>query len=117
MRGTQTKRQIAIKELCKIPGVGKSIAVDLLDIGIESIADLKSKNPQAMYEKLCKIRGQKIDRCVLYVFRCAVYYATEEKHDPAKLKWWLWKYDQQLPGLDYLKKILRENHESSSYHR
>ncbi|NIV18422.1 MAG: pathogenicity locus, partial [Woeseiaceae bacterium] len=26
----------------------------------------------------------------LYVFRCAVYYASEEDHDPELLKWWNW---------------------------
>jgi hypothetical protein len=28
---------------------------------------------------------------MLYVFRCAVYFATEEFHDPELLKWWTWK--------------------------
>ena len=31
------------------------------------------------------------DRCLLYVFRCAVYYASAQKHEPEKLKWWNWK--------------------------
>ncbi|NMB56563.1 pathogenicity locus, partial [Candidatus Beckwithbacteria bacterium] len=30
------------------------------------------------------------DRCLLYVFRCAVYYAKGGR-DPEKLKWWNWK--------------------------
>jgi hypothetical protein len=28
---------------------------------------------------------------VLYVFRCAVYYAGHREHDPELLKWWNWK--------------------------
>jgi hypothetical protein len=28
---------------------------------------------------------------MLYVFRTAVYYASNSKHDPEKLKWWNWK--------------------------
>ncbi|WP_334292712.1 helix-hairpin-helix domain-containing protein [Parasporobacterium paucivorans] len=32
---------------------------------------------------------------MLYVFRCAVYYANEEAHDPEKLKWWNWKDVQE----------------------
>ncbi|MFP4458563.1 MAG: helix-hairpin-helix domain-containing protein [Candidatus Zixiibacteriota bacterium] len=33
------------------------------------------------------------DRCLLYVFRCAVYFAeiTEENRDIEMLKWWNWK--------------------------
>ncbi len=32
---------------------------------------------------------------LLYVFRCAVYYATNKKHDPELLKWWNWKEDNR----------------------
>ncbi len=27
------------------------------------------------------------------MFRCAVYFASSEKHDPELLKWWNWKDD------------------------
>jgi hypothetical protein len=36
-----------------------------------------------------------VDRCMLYVFRCAVYYA-EGGREPEKLRWWNWK-DPQKP--------------------
>ncbi len=74
-----------------IPGVGKSIAQDLRDIGIDRPSCLKGKNPDRLYEKLCALRGQHIDRCMLYVFRCAVYFVSHKTHDPEKLKWWYWK--------------------------
>lgn len=78
-------------ELLKIPGVGKSIASDLIDLGIKRIEDLNGKNPEKLYEDFCILRGQKIDRCMLYVFRCAVYFASNKEHDSEKLKWWNWK--------------------------
>lgn len=78
-------------DLQRIPGVGKSIAQDLLDLGINEIKDLKNQNPEVLYEKLCALRGQHIDTCVLYVFRCAVYFASRKRHDPYLLKWWHWK--------------------------
>jgi hypothetical protein len=74
-----------------IPGVGKSIAQDLRDIGIDRPSCLKGKNPERLYEKLCALRGQHIDRCMLYVFRCAVYFVNTKERDPEKLKWWYWK--------------------------
>ena len=79
--------------LTEIPGVGKSIAVDLRNIGIRSIDDLAGRDPEALYAKSNRHAGKTQDRCLLYVFRCAVYYAnTEGKHrDPEKLKWWYWK--------------------------
>ncbi len=74
-----------------IPGVGKSIAQDLRELGIHKIADLEKKNPEKLYNDFCEMKNMKIDRCMLYVFRCAVYFASHKNHDPEKLKWWNWK--------------------------
>lgn len=83
----------AYKELILIPGVGKSIARDLHQIGIRKIADLKGRDPQQLYEASNEVAGCTQDRCLLYVFRCAVYFAETppELQDPEKLKWWNWK--------------------------
>lgn len=71
----------AIKELKTIPSVGKSIANDLLNIGIASIHDLIGRNPENLYDLSNKYAGQVQDRCLLYVFRCAVYYANTAKEN------------------------------------
>ncbi len=76
--------------LREIPGVGESIARDLEGIGIKKVADLKGRSPDELYERMCRKAGVQIDRCLLYVCRCAVYYA-EGGRVPAKLKWWSWK--------------------------
>jgi len=78
-------------ELQTIPGVGPSIAADLRSLGIRKVADLKRADPQKLYDRLCRITNAKQDRCVLYTFRCAVYYASRPVHEPEKLKWWNWK--------------------------
>ncbi|MEI7579899.1 MAG: helix-hairpin-helix domain-containing protein [bacterium] len=78
-------------ELEIIPGIGKSIAQDLENIGITKVKDLIGKNPEALFEKSNQYRGSIQDRCLLYVFRCAIYFAENQKHDPEKLKWWHWK--------------------------
>jgi DNA polymerase/3'-5' exonuclease PolX len=76
--------------LTDIPGVGKSIADDFKQIGIKTINDLKDKNPEELYRLSNKKAGHIQDRCLLYVFRCAVYYAKGGRN-PQKLKWWSWK--------------------------
>lgn len=83
----------SLKDLMIIPGVGKSISNDLYNIGIRSINDLKGKDPEKLYIKSNKHAGVVQDRCLLYVFRCAVYFAETEskKLKPEKLKWWNWK--------------------------
>ncbi len=78
-------------ELEKIPGVGKSIAQDLRTLGIHGIQDLKARDPEDLYQKLCVQQGKQVDRCMLYVFRCAVYYASTKEREPELLKWWNWK--------------------------
>jgi hypothetical protein len=84
-------RRAALKELRRIPGVGRSIAEDLWMLGIRSPGDLRGRDPQALYERLCELQGARIDRCMLYVLRCAVYFVSHERHDPGLLKWWAWK--------------------------
>jgi hypothetical protein len=80
-----------IKELQTIPGVGPSIARDLADLGYMSVSGLRGEDPELMYQRLCKLRGNHIDRCVLYVFRCAVYFADNTTYNSELLKWWNWK--------------------------
>ena len=90
-RNKQPLSKNSLKELQTIPGVGKSIANDLLRIGIQTVNDLKNKDPEKLYNDYCNSIGYKADRCLLYVFRCAVYYASRTKHEPSKLLWWNWK--------------------------
>lgn len=87
----------ALKTLQRIPGVGPSLAQDLVDLGIRSVPALRRRSPERLYEQLGTLRQQPQDRCVLYVFRCAVYFATEESPEPERLKWWNWKDPQPPP--------------------
>lgn len=73
-----------------IPGVGKRIAEDLRLIGMDRPSCLKNQDPEKLYQKHNKRIGRTEDRCLLYVFRGAVYYANGGR-DPHKLKWWNWK--------------------------
>ncbi len=79
------------KDLEQVPGIGKKIATDLRAIGIKSVDDLKYQDPEAIYKKLCDFKVSPVDRCVLYVLRCAVYWASNDEHKPDLLKWWNWK--------------------------
>ena len=78
-------------DLQTIPGIGPSMAQDLRDLGYFTVSELVGQDPELMYKRLCLMHGMHIDRCVLYVFRCAVYFASEEGPEPELLKWWNWK--------------------------
>ncbi|HBH36399.1 MAG TPA: pathogenicity locus [Gammaproteobacteria bacterium] len=79
------------KPLLQIPGVGSKFVEKFAQLGIDSIDDLKGRDPLALYQQYCDLCGGKVDRCVLYVFRSAIYYAEHNQHDAEKLKWWNWK--------------------------
>ena len=49
---------IVSKDLQRIPGVGPSIAQDLIDLGIESVPQLVGRDPQQMYDEHCIQVGQ-----------------------------------------------------------
>jgi len=88
-----------LKEFQVIPGVGPNIAQDLMDLGYKSVEDLRCENPGTMYKDLMFLRGTHIDKCVLYVFRCAVYYASNSNPNPVLLKWWNWKDNKKWSEL------------------
>jgi hypothetical protein len=80
-----------LKQFQIIPGIGKACALDLWNIGLRRVSDLSGQNPAVLYHRLNKVTGVTHDICMLYTFRCAVYFATEKHHEEEKLKWWYWK--------------------------
>jgi hypothetical protein len=87
----ENDKQVTLREFRQIPGVGKSIAEDLWNLGLRSVSELKNQDPEALYMNLCAVIGTHVDRCMLYVLRCAVYYASNVTYDAELLKWWNWK--------------------------
>ena len=82
--------------LTEIPGVGDRIAAVMEALGIREVSDLRGRDPEELYLRECAMKGYQEDRCALYVWRTAVYYADHEARDPWKLKWWYWK-DKTYP--------------------
>ena len=87
-------------DLQLIPGIGKAMEQALFNIGVNTIADLKNRDPEELYLLNCQYKGYKDDNCVLYVFRLAVYYAEHDTHAEEKLKWWYWQDKKYPPEKD-----------------
>ncbi len=81
--------------LQSLPGVGVKTAADLESIGIRSPAQLSAKNPEQLYRRLRVLHGGKLDRCMLYVLRCAVYCSSHPNAGNRQRKWWNWKNRQR----------------------
>lgn len=79
-------------DLIKIPGIGTNMAQHLISAGYPTIESLKGQNPNDIYAADCLAQGKKIDRCAVYCYRLAVYYANHDGQLPEnKQNWWNWK--------------------------
>jgi hypothetical protein len=81
IRRTDRAKIIALEDL---PNVGKSIAADLRELGIRAPAQLKHKDPYALYEKLNRRTGVRHDPCLLDTFIAAVRFVEGGPPKP----WW-----------------------------
>ncbi len=70
--------------------VGPSIEKDFQMMGIRSVAQLAKQNPKRMYDKLCKLTGERQDPCVLDTFVAAVAQAKNPRLPAAQCQWWYW---------------------------
>jgi hypothetical protein len=89
-----------VSALRGIPGVGKETERDLLALGVTRVEELVGADPDDLFARLTVHQGGVTDRCNLYVYRCAVYFA-EGGRDPELLRWWSWK-DAANPPTDRL---------------
>lgn len=87
-------------DLRSIPGVGKATEEDLLALGVDRVEKLIGADPDELFVRLTAYQGGYTDRCNLYVYRCAIYFAQGGR-DPRLLKWWSWK-DSADPPLELL---------------
>ncbi len=81
---------LALKSLQSLPGVGPSIAGDLLRLGFREPQDLRGQNAEAMFERLKALSGVRQDPMVLDAFRCAVHSANAAENHPELIKPWVW---------------------------
>jgi hypothetical protein len=88
-------KSAVLKELRKMPGVGKVVAADLWSMGYRHNDQKKEVQ----------------DICMLYTFRCAVYFANTygQLQDKEKLRWWYWmdkkKVDSKTKDAQIRKKL------------
>jgi Pathogenicity locus len=77
-------------QLKDLVSVGEATLADLKRLGIESIEDLKQRDPVEMYETLCRLTGAPHDICCLDVFTAAVEQAKDPHLPTNKRNWWYW---------------------------
>jgi hypothetical protein len=74
----------ACHRLEQLPNVGPAIAADLRRIGVRLPADLRGRDPYALYQALCRATGKRQDPCVLDTFIAA----CDFMRGAAPAPWW-----------------------------
>ena len=88
MRHTDRGKIVALEDL---PNVGKAVAADLRELGIGTPAQLKHKDPYALYDRLNRRTGVRHDPCLLDTFIAAVRFV---EGGPAK-PWWAYTAERK----------------------
>jgi hypothetical protein len=70
--------------LTAIPNVGPAVARKLLTLDVRGLDDLRGRDPEALFERLCAQDGRRHDPCLLDTFVAAVAYADGGPARP----WW-----------------------------
>jgi hypothetical protein len=78
------------RRLQDLISVGPAIVRDFELMGIRSVAELRRRNPEKLFEKLCRVTGKAQDICCLDVFRAAVAQARDPRLPAEQCQWWYW---------------------------
>ena len=78
------------RQLADLISVGPAMLRDFALLGVRSVAQLARRNPQRLYESLCRVAPQHQDICCLDVFRAAVAQAQDPRLPVEKCQWWYW---------------------------
>ena len=89
---------VANRRLQDLISVGPAMLGDFELLGIRTMDGLARANPQHMYQKLCRVTGQRQDICVLDVFRAAVAQARDPRLPAEQCRWWYWSRKRKARG-------------------
>lgn len=78
------------RKLEDLVSVGPSIRRNLESLGVRTVAELARRDPQKLYDDLCRKTRTRQDPCVLDVFRAAVAQARDPKLPLEQCRWWYW---------------------------
>jgi hypothetical protein len=70
--------------LTAIPNVGPAVARKLLALDVRGLDDLRGRDAEDLFERLCALDGRRHDPCLLDTFAAAVAYADGGPARP----WW-----------------------------
>jgi hypothetical protein len=82
--------QIKERRLRDLVSVGPAMLRGFDLLGVRNVGQLARQEPAKLYEKLCRVTGQRQDICCLDVFSAAVAQARNPLLPAAQCQWWYW---------------------------
>ena len=78
------------RKLKDLTSVGPAMLADFEMLGISTVAELRRRSPQRMYDELCRLKRQRLDPCCLDVFVAAVAQAKDPNLPVEQRQWWFY---------------------------
>jgi len=86
------------RQLKDLISIGPAMLKDFAQLGITSVPQLAKQKPIKMYERLQRLRGARMDPCVLDTFEAAVAQARNPRLPAEKCQWWYWSRKRKSPA-------------------
>ena len=86
------------RQLKDLISIGPAMLKDFAQLGITSVPQLAKQKPIKMYERLQRLRGERMDPCVLDTFEAAVAQALNPRLPAEKCQWWYWSRKRKSPA-------------------
>ena len=78
------------RKLSDLISVGPAMLRDFEILGVRSVSQLARRNPERLYESLCRTAPKHQDICCLDVFRAAIAQARDPRLPAKRCQWWYW---------------------------
>jgi len=78
------------RTLTDLGSVGPAMLRDFERLGVRTVAQLARRNPERLYEELCRRTGRSQDICCLDAFRAATAQARNPRLPAEQKNWWWW---------------------------
>lgn len=104
---SRAKELSALIQFENCTSVGPSTAQDLWNLGYRSLKDLQDEDPTEIYERLCRQVGNRVDPCLLDVFRSIIAQAKNPNLPVDQRNWWYWTPHRRDAGRSVSLRLLR----------
>ena len=86
----KTRRIRDPRKLIDLTSIGPAAVADFDRLGIREVRQLRGKSARGLYERLCRLTGERHDPCCEDVFAAAIAQAEDPGLPAMKRRWWYW---------------------------